>query len=177
MGKLQSRWAADPVFVCLLTEPHVWKVENAWLTHSRGSNKKICKICKYSCMLIFCCNSLHPSLTRSIPGSWIGLPNSQTFLTGMFFGNCPQKFCTFTGHLWKVAKAQKFAPPSSEARESARVGLALVADQTSAYRFACTLSSCNPQCFKYCIHKSFKYIILSNYAAFIAIHDTCKNQT
>ena len=26
-------------------------------------------------------------------------------------------------------------------------------------------------------HKSFKYNILSNYAAFIAIHDTCKNQT
>ena len=88
-------------------------------------------------------------LTRSIPGSWIGLPNSQTFPTGMFFGNCPQKFRTFTGHLWKVGKAQKFAPPSSEARESARVGLALVADQTSACRFAYTLSSCNPQCFKY----------------------------
>ena len=87
--------------------------------------------------------------TRSIPGSWIGLPNSQTFPTGVFFGNCPQKFRTFTGHLWKVAKAQKFAPPSSEARESARVGLTLVADQTSACRFAYTLSSCNPQCFKF----------------------------
>ena len=39
--------------------------------------------------------------------------------------------------------------PSSEARESARVGLALIADQTSDCRFAYTLSSCNPQCFKY----------------------------
>jgi len=38
----------------------------------------------------------------------------QTFPTSMFFGNCSQKFRTFTGHLWKVAKAQKFAPPSSE---------------------------------------------------------------
>jgi len=94
----------------------------------------------------------HPTtalLTRYIPGSWIGLPNSQTFPSGMFFGNCPQKFRTFTGHLWKVTKAQKFAPPSSAARESARVGLTLVADQTSACRFACTLSSCNLQCFKY----------------------------
>jgi len=64
--------------------------------------------------------------------------------TGMFFSNCPQKFCTSTGHLWKVARAQKFAPPSSEACVSARVGLALVADQKSACQFAYTLSSCNP---------------------------------
>ena len=56
---------------------------------------------------------------------------------------------TFTGHLWKISKAQKFAPPASEARVSARVGLELVADQTSACRFAYTLPSCNPQCFKY----------------------------
>jgi len=46
-------------------------------------------------------------------------------------------------------KAQKFAPPLSEAHVSARVGLALVADETSACWFACTLPSCNPQCFKY----------------------------
>jgi len=32
----------------------------------------------------------------------------------MFFGNCPQRLRTFTGHLSKVAKAQKFAPPSIE---------------------------------------------------------------
>jgi len=31
-------------------------------------------------------------LTHSIPGLWIGLPNSQMFPTDMFFGNCPQKF-------------------------------------------------------------------------------------
>ena len=57
----------------------------------------------------------------------------------MFFGNCPQKFHTFTGHLWQVAKAQKFVPPSPEVRVSVRVGLALVADQTSACRFVYSL--------------------------------------
>jgi len=49
----------------------------------------------------------------------------QTFPTSMFFRSCPQKLRTFTGHLWKVIKAQKFAPPSSEAHVSAKVGLAL----------------------------------------------------
>jgi len=73
----------------------------------------------------------------------------QTFLIGMFFGNYPQNFHTLTGQLWKVVKAQKFALPLFEAQVSARVGLAFVADQTSACRFAYTFPSCNPQCFKY----------------------------
>jgi len=45
----------------------------------------------------------------------------QTFPTSMFFGNCPQNFRTFTGHLWKVAKVQKFALPLFEVHVSARV--------------------------------------------------------
>ena len=75
----------------------------------------------------------------------------------MFFGNCPQNFRTFPRHLSKVAKAQNFALPSSDARVSSSFGLALVADQTSNGRFAFkrrmvdvpTLHSCNPQYFKY----------------------------
>jgi len=69
----------------------------------------------------------------------------QTFSTGMFFGNCPQNFHTFTGHIWKATKVQKFALPSSEMRVSTRVSLALVAEQTSACRFAYTLPLCNLQ--------------------------------
>jgi len=49
-----------------------------------------------------CCEirpEIFKALTRSIPGLRIGLSNSQTFPTGMFFGNCPQRFRTFTGHL------------------------------------------------------------------------------
>jgi len=43
--------------------------------------------------------SFSSCLTRSIPGLRIGLLICQTFPTGMFFGNCPQKFHTLTGHL------------------------------------------------------------------------------
>ena len=85
------------------------------------------------------------SLTPSLPAEVA----CQTFLTSMFFANCPQNFCTYTGHLWKVAKSQKFKLPSSETCVSAKVCLALVADQTLACQFACTLSLCNLQCFKY----------------------------
>jgi len=85
-------------------------------------------------------------LTRSILGWWIGLA---IIPYRYVFQQLSSNFHTFSGHLWKVAKVQKFALLSSEAHVSARVGLALVADQTSACRFARTLPSCNPQCFKY----------------------------
>jgi len=78
----------------------------------------------------------------------------------MLFRNCPQNIHRFTGHLSKFARVQKIALPSSEICESATVGLALVADQTSACRFAYTLSLCNLQfskhSWKFWIEHSFQ---------------------
>jgi len=53
--------------------------------------------------------------------------------------------------------------------------LGLVADQTSAFGLAYTLTLCNLQCFKF--NGSFNYDILSNDGIFNAIHDAYKNQT
>jgi len=128
-------------------------------------------------ILIVTYNFLHQGEYRMVRALYIPVDElvCQTVPTGMFFDNCSQNFHTHTGHLRKVAKAQKFALPLSEARVSAIVGLALVADQTSAWRFAIPFPHAIHSASN--IHESFKCIILSNYAIIIAIDDTCKNQT
>ena len=117
-------------------------------------------------------------LTRSILGWWIGLADLQTFPTGMLFRQLSSVFRSF-------APSQDTFEKSPKRKNSHHRWLRRMWAQESVLRLSqikCWLDVL-PIPFPHAIrsasntHKSFKYNILSNYAVFIAIHDTCKKQT